>query len=80
MGFNVAAVCQTMVQAMSEMIFNHGFVHCDPHPYVTLLISLEYCFHFLIEFSVLSFFTVAIYWFARIRKIRLSIKYTFVNL
>eukprot|EP00455_Lapot_gusevi_P018794 TRINITY_DN2030_c0_g3_i1.p1 TRINITY_DN2030_c0_g3~~TRINITY_DN2030_c0_g3_i1.p1 ORF type:complete len:560 (-),score=59.09 TRINITY_DN2030_c0_g3_i1:65-1678(-) len=31
-GFDLVDVCSTAVQAMSDMIFVHGFVHCDPHP------------------------------------------------
>jgi len=27
-----ADVTQTMLEVFSDMIFVHGFVHCDPHP------------------------------------------------
>jgi predicted unusual protein kinase regulating ubiquinone biosynthesis (AarF/ABC1/UbiB family) len=32
MGFPIAGICDTAVRALADMIFLHGFVHCDPHP------------------------------------------------
>ena len=32
MGISPGAACTTAIEAMSEQIFLHGFVHCDPHP------------------------------------------------
>lgn len=32
MGFNTKLVGKTLVEIFSDMIFKHGFVHCDAHP------------------------------------------------
>eukprot|EP00301_Raphidiophrys_heterophryoidea_P016324 c25887_g1_i1.p1 GENE.c25887_g1_i1~~c25887_g1_i1.p1 ORF type:complete len:598 (-),score=133.47 c25887_g1_i1:201-1994(-) len=32
MGFDPIKIADMMAQTFSEMIFVHGFVHCDPHP------------------------------------------------
>ena len=31
-GFDTAAVGALVTKVFGEMIFSHGFVHCDPHP------------------------------------------------
>ena len=31
-GHKPADVAQIMLEVFSDMIFVHGFVHCDPHP------------------------------------------------
>ena len=31
-GFSSKSVARTLVTAFTDMIFKHGFVHCDAHP------------------------------------------------
>ena len=31
-GIDVSEMMKRVTQMYSEMIFNHGFIHCDPHP------------------------------------------------
>ena len=32
MGLQLTDVAHTLSRAFNEMIFVHGFIHCDPHP------------------------------------------------